>query len=301
MASDRLTIVEVGPRDGLQNEKGSIAAEVKVRFIDALREAGHRRIEATAFVSPKAIPQLADADEVMQGIGRSDDVSFLALVPNARGVERALAGGLDEWAVFTAASETFNQKNIRTSIDGSFERFEPVMEQAREHGVPVRGYVSTILHCPYEGRIAIEKTVEVARRLIGIGCHEVSLGETIGKATPGEVRELCAALASEGLLDRCAGHFHDTYGMGSANVLVALEAGVRTFDASAGGLGGCPYAPGAAGNVATEDLLFLFEGLGLATGVDLDRAVEAASIVEQALGRSLPGRTYQARRAACAI
>jgi len=297
MSPDDVTIVEVGPRDGLQNEPNPVPTERKVAFIAALADAGHRRIEVTAFVHPKAIPQLADADEVASQLPRREGVVYTALVPNDHGVARAMKTDVDQWALFTAASETFNQKNIKASIEESFERFAPVLAAARESGRTVRGYCSTILHCPYEGRIDPSMTVSVVRRLVDVGCSEVSLGETIGRATPGEVRDLCGRLAVEGVLDRCAVHFHDTYGMGCANALAAYEVGVRTFDASAGGLGGCPYAPGAAGNTATEDLIFMFNGMGVKTGVDLDAQVEASALMEAALGRQLPSHAYRALRA----
>ncbi len=297
MTSDRVQIVEMGPRDGLQNERTPIPTGVKVRFIEALATAGLRRIEATAFVSPKAVPQLADAEAVLLGIAREPGVTYSALVPNEKGLARALVARADEVAVFTAASETFNARNIGASIEESFARFDPVLAHARQAGVRVRGYVSTILHCPFEGRIPLARAVSVARRLLDVGCYEVSLGETIGKATPGEVRELCRALAAEGLLDRVAGHFHDTYGMGVANVLVAFEEGVRTFDASAGGLGGCPFAPGATGNVATEDVLYLFAGLGVRTDADIDGVVRAVAPLEPVIGRPFTGRVHGARRA----
>lgn len=297
MSSDDATIVEVGPRDGLQNEPDHVPTERKIAFIEALAAAGHRRIEATAFVHPKVIPQLADADAVATHLPAVEGVVYTALVPNERGVARARKTDVHQWAVFTAASETFNQRNINATIDESFDRFADVLAGARDSGRTVRGYCSTILHCPYEGRIDPAVTVSVVRRLIDAGCEEVSLGETIGRGTPGEVRDLCGRLAVEGVLDRCAVHFHDTYGMGCANALAAYEVGVRTFDASAGGLGGCPYAPGAAGNTATEDLIFMFNGMGVKTGVDLDAQVAASALIEAVLGHALPSHTYRALRA----
>lgn len=291
-------IVEVGPRDGLQNEPGVVPAAERVRFIEALADAGHARIEAGAFVAPAAVPSMAGSDEVFRALARRPGVTYLALVPNEKGLERALAGGAGAVAVFTAASETFNRRNINAGIEESFARLAPVVDGARRAGLPVRGYVSTVVHCPYEGRIAPSAVVPLVRRLLDLGAGEVSLGETIGRATPNEVRGLLRALRSEGLLDRCAGHFHDTCGTGVANVLAAFEEGVRVFDASAGGLGGCPYAPGAAGNVATEDLLHLFAGLGVPTGIDFARQVAATAIIEAALGRPLSGRAYRAGRKA---
>ena len=296
MSTPGPVIVEVGPRDGLQSEAVLVPTETKIRFIDALSAAGHARIEATAFVSPKWVPQLADAEEVMQGIKRPPHTRFSVLVPNLEGLERALEAAVDEVAVFTAASETFTRRNVNASIDESFERFRPVAEEAQRAGVLLRGYVSTVLHCPYEGRVDPERTVEIVARLFDLGCHEVSLGETVGQATPNEVTSLCERLEGRGLLDRCAGHFHDTYGMGTANVWAAWQAGIRVFDASAGGLGGCPYAPGAAGNTATEDLLHLFRGLGVETGIDLDKQLAAADVMAGALDHPLPGRAYRALR-----
>jgi hydroxymethylglutaryl-CoA lyase len=294
--TDAVELVEVGPRDGLQNESEVLPTEAKVRFIDALTAAGHRRIEVTAFVSPKRIPQLADAADVMARIVRKEGVRYGALVPNAKGLERALRAGADEVAVFTASSETFNRKNINAGIDESFDRFRPVLEEAARRGLPVRGYLSTVLHCPYEGRIHPEVSLALAQRLLDLGCYEVSLGDTIGRATPGEVRELCELLEGKGILGRCAGHFHDTYGMGVANVLAAWDCGMRVFDSSSGGLGGCPYAPGASGNVATEDLLYLFDGLGVQVGCDLSAQVEATRIIETTIGWTPPGRVYGAMR-----
>ena len=294
MSSDHVTIVEVGPRDGLQNEEAHVPTERKIAFLHALANAGHRRIEATAFVHPKVIPQLADGDAVASQLLHRDGLIYTALVPNERGAERAARTGIQQWAVFTAASETFNQKNINATIDESFERFQSVFSMAEDAGVSVRGYCSTILHCPYERRVSTAATVSVVRRLIDVGCQEVSLGETIGRATPEEVRGLCRALEAEGLLGRCAAHFHDTFGLGAANAIAAYEEGVRVFDTAAGGLGGCPYAPGAAGNTATEDLIFLFNHMGVKTGVDLDAQVTASSILAEARGRPLPSRGCRA-------
>jgi hydroxymethylglutaryl-CoA lyase len=289
-----VTLVEVGPRDGLQNEKGTIPSATKIAFVDALSRSGLKRIEVTAFVSPKAVPQLADGEEVMRGIMRAAGVRYGALVPNEKGLERALAAKADEVAVFTAASETFNQRNINASIAESLARFAPVMAEAKRKSLPVRGYVSTAFWCPFEGRIAPEAVVSVAQKLVDLGCYEVSIGDTIGKASPTEVRDLALALKAAGILDRSAGHFHDTYGMGAVNVLAAFAAGINTFDGSTGGLGGCPFAPGATGNVATEDLAWLFQGLGVRTGVDLARLVDAAKVIAPALGRPLEGRVFRA-------
>lgn len=289
-------IVEVGPRDGLQNEKAAIATDVKIAFVDALSQSGLKRIEITGFVSPKAVPQLADGESVARGITRAPGVRYSALVPNAQGLDKAIITRLDEVAVFTAASESFNKRNINATIAESLARFAPVIEEAQRRRLPVRGYVSTAFFCPFEGRMQPQAAVAIALKLLGMGCFEVSIGDTIGKATPKDVRELCFALKSAGILGRSAGHFHDTYGMGIANVLAALEAGITTFDASVAGLGGCPFAPGATGNVATEDVVWLLEGLGIPTGVDLGRLAAAAAVVAPAIGRPLEGRVYRALR-----
>jgi hydroxymethylglutaryl-CoA lyase len=289
-----VTLVEVGPRDGLQNEQGSIPSETKVAFVDALSRAGLKRIEVTAFVSPKAVPQLADGDAVMRGIARAPGVRYGALVPNETGFARALAAKADEVAVFTAASESFNKRNINATIEESLARFAPVMAEAKKAGIPVRGYVSTAFWCPFEGRIERAATVAVARKLVDLGCYEVSIGDTIGKASPKDVRAVAAALGAAGFLERCAGHFHDTYGMAAANVLAAFEAGISVFDGSTGGLGGCPFAPGATGNAATEDLAWLFQGLGVETGVAVQRLIDAARVIEPAVGRPLEGRVFKA-------
>jgi hydroxymethylglutaryl-CoA lyase len=249
-------------------------------------------------VSKTAVPQLADGEDVMRGIRRVPGVRYSALVPNEKGLERAIAARVDEVAVFTAASESFNKRNVNASIAESLARFEPVVKEARARKIPVRGYVSTAFSCPFEGRIAPEAAVDVTRKLLELGCFEVSIGDTIGKANPREVRALAAGLRAAGILGRVAGHFHDTYGMAVANALAAFEAGVLVFDGSAAGLGGCPFAPGATGNVATEDLVFLFQGLGVDTGVDLDRLVDASAVIAPAIGRSLEGRVFRALRRA---
>lgn len=294
-----VALVEVGPRDGLQNEPRAVPTGDKIAFVEALARAGLRRIEATAFVSPKVVPQLADAEAVLLGVRRDAGVRYGALTPNEQGFRRAVHAHADEVAVFVAASEAFNRRNVNASIEETFARFAPVFAAAREAGVPVRGYVSTVLWCPYDGRVDPRRAATLARRLLDLGCYEASLGETLGRAAPVEIRSLCAALVAEGILDRSAGHFHDTYGMGVADVFAAFEEGMRTFDCSAGGLGGCPFAPGAAGNVATEDLVHLFESCGVATGVDLDGVVAASAALEAPLGRPLPSRVHRARRVAC--
>lgn len=284
----RVTIVEVGPRDGLQNESREVPTEVKIAFINALSDAGLPVIEASSFVSPKAIPQLADADEVMTQIERVEGRRYPVLVPNERGLDRALTAGCDAFALFTAASEQFSQANVRASIDGTFVRFKPVAERIKAAGGWLRGYVSTAIDCPYAGHIEPDAAIDVAIRLFELGCDEVSLADTIGTGTPGDVARLLDT--ARGRLDdagfnHLALHFHDTYGMALANVLIGLAYGVSVFDSSAGGLGGCPYAPGAPGNLATEKLLRMLDGLGIETGVDLT-AVEGA-VAE--LRRAVPG------------
>jgi hydroxymethylglutaryl-CoA lyase len=294
----RVTIVEVGPRDGLQNEKGVIATAEKIQYINLLSEAGFPVIEATSFVSPKAIPQLADAAEVMAGITRRPGVRYTALVPNAKGMERALAAGLREVAVFTGASETFVQHNINMSIAGSIESFRPVLAMARDSGVRVRGYISTAFGCPYEGAVAPEAVKRVAGMLLDIGVEELSIGDTIGIATPNQVVEVIEALAPLAGAEHLAMHFHDTRGTALANVMTALQLGIAIFDSAAGGLGGCPYAPGASGNLATEDLLYLLSGLGIETGIDLEKVVAASAFLARARGQAPASRYYAAATSA---
>ena len=271
----RVHVVEVGPRDGLQNEPDLVPVDAKIHFIESLANAGLSEVEATSFVSPKAVPQLADAVEVMQRIERRPGTRYSVLVPNERGLERALGAGCDAIALFTAASEAFSQANVRATIDETFERFTPVAAKARDAGVYLRGYVSTAFNCPYSGPVAPEKVVDVTRRLFELGCDEVSLADTIGTATPAAVDRLLEEVQREIGLDRIALHFHDTNGLAVANVMVGLDYGISVFDSAAGGLGGCPFAPGAPGNLATEKLLALLHGLEIETGVDLD-AVERA-------------------------
>lgn len=290
----RVTVVEVGPRDGLQNEKASIPTGVKIRFIDALSDAGLPVIEATSFVSPRSIPQLADADEVLRGITRKTGVRYPVLVPNAAGMERAIAAGAREVAVFTAASETFNKRNINATIDESIDRFMPVVARARSEGIRVRGYISCCFGCPYEGKVAPERVVAVAGRLIALGIDELSFGDTIGVATPVQVMEMCERLMQTIEIGRIAMHFHDTRGTALANVLAALELGVAIFDSSAGGLGGCPYAPGAAGNLATEDLLYMLHGMNVETGASLDGVVAATSLLSDELDHAPTSKYWQA-------
>ena len=290
-------VVEVGPRDGLQNEKGVVSTADKIHFIDLLSKAGFPVIEATSFVSPRAMPQLADASEVMAGIERLSSVRYAALVPNSKGMERALAAGVDEVAVFTGASETFVQHNINISIDGSIENFKPVVAMARERGMRVRGYISTAFGCPYEGAVAPAAVASVAQKLLALGVDELSIGDTIGVATPNQVVEVTQALLAHTTLDRLAMHFHDTRGTALANVLAALELGIAIFDSSAGGLGGCPYAPGASGNLATEDLLYMLRGLGVETGINLDAVVAASSFLAGVRAMSPASRYYAAATA----
>lgn len=293
----RVKIVEVGPRDGLQNEQVQIPTAAKIRFIDLLSAAGFETIEATSFVSPKAIPQLGDASEVMAGITKRPGASYPVLVPNQRGMERALAAGARAVAVFTAASETFTRHNINATIAESIENFRPVVEMARGADVTVRGYISTVFGCPYEGDVSPAKVLEVAERLLELGVDELSLGDTIGVATPNQVVEIVTLLAGRVPLEKLALHFHDTRGTALANVLTGLQLGIATFDASAGGLGGCPYAPGAAGNLATEDLLYLLHGLGIETGVNLAKVVEATSFIAGFLGHAPTSKYWQAATA----
>lgn len=290
-------IVEVGPRDGLQNEKELLPAQVKIQLIDKLVAAGLKRVEATSFVNPRWIPQLADAEEVLQGINRPEDVRFSALVPNVRGMERARASGLMEIALFMSASETHNVKNINKSMEETFPVLREVAREALALGMRVRGYVSTVFGCPYEGAVPIDNIRRVTDELLEMGAFEISLGDTIGVATPRQVREVLAALLRDVPTERLAGHFHDTRGTGMANVAAALDMGLRTFDSSIGGLGGCPYAPGAAGNISTEDLVYLLHGMGYETGVDLERLVEAGAYIQEQLGRELSSKVLKAELA----
>jgi hydroxymethylglutaryl-CoA lyase len=278
-------IVEVGPRDGLQNEKSVIPAADKIRFIDLLSDTGLKTIETTSFVSPKWVPQLADAEEVYKGIVKKPGVAYPVLIPNERGMERALPVGVKEIAVFTAASETFNQKNINATIAESIERFKPVMAMAAKHGIRVRGYISTVIGCPYEGAIQPEAVAKVAKDLAAIGCYEISLGDTIGVGTPVKAQTMLKAAAAEVPMQRLAVHFHDTYGQALANIHACLELGVAVVDSSTSGLGGCPYAKGATGNVATEDVLFMLTGMGIETGVDMSRLLSAGAFISGQLKR----------------
>lgn len=286
----KVRIVEVGPRDGLQNEKQHIATATKIELIRRLGDAGLKSIEATAFVSSKWVPQMADAAAVMAGIERRDDVSYPVLVPNLQGFEAALAAGAREIAVFAAASEAFSQKNINCSIAESLERFTPVIEAAKAADIKVRGYVSCVLGCPYQGEVKPLAVAEVAKTLFDMGCYEVSLGDTIGTGTPVATQAMVEAVAKRVPLKKMAGHYHDTYGMAIANIYASLEVGLSVFDASVGGLGGCPYAPGAAGNVATEDVVWLLAGLGIDPGIDLDKLVATGAWIARELGREPQSR-----------
>lgn len=296
---DKVTVYEVGPRDGFQNVARFVPTEVKIAFVDALAAAGLPVIEATSFVSPKWVPQLADAHEVLTGIDPRPGTRYPVLVPNTIGFENAVEAGADEIAVFTAASEAFNRRNINATIEESIERFRPVVSAALARGVRVRGYVSTAFGCPYQGEVPLEDLLHVTEELFRLGCAEVSIGDTIGVADPAQVAAACEAMQGRFDLSAVALHLHDTYGRGLANVLAGLEAGITIFDSSAGGLGGCPYAPGAAGNLATEDLVSMLDRMGIETGVDLELVVQANSDLQRATGLHLPSKVYAAQRAKC--
>jgi hydroxymethylglutaryl-CoA lyase len=287
-------IVEVGPRDGLQNEKTEISTADKIALIDKLSATGLRSIEATAFVSPKWVPQMADASQVLAGITRRNGISYPVLVPNEQGYERARAAGAGEVAVFTAASEAFNLKNTNAGIDESLRRFEPVLARAQTDGVRVRGYVSTVLGCPYQGAVPIADVVRVARSLHDMGCYEVSLGDTIGIGTPAKARAMLKAVAMEVPMAALAIHFHDTYGQALANVLACLEEGVAVVDSAVSGAGGCPYAKGASGNVASEDVVYMLHGLGIQTGIDLDALAVVGRWLAALLGRETGSKVGKA-------
>ena len=297
--SESVRIVEVGPRDGLQNEPGEVPTAVKVELIERLADAGLSAVEATAFVSPKWVPQMADHTEVLERIRRKPGVDYPVLAPNLKGFDAARAAGATEVAIFAAASESFSRRNINCSIAESLERFRPVAQAAREHGIKVRGYISCVLGCPYEGEIAPTRVAEVAAALYDMGCYEISLGDTIGTGTPQKTKTMLEACAKRVSIDKLAGHYHDTYGQALANIYASLELGVRTFDASIGGLGGCPYAAGATGNVATEDVVYMLNGLGARTGVDLGRLVDIGQWISGVLKReygSKAGKALAAKR-----
>ncbi len=281
----KIKMVEVGPRDGLQNEPETVSAAIKIELIDRLAAAGVSSIEAGSFVSPKRVPQMADTAEVMAGINRREGVCYSVLAPNIQGFEAALGANADEIAVFAAASETFSQKNVNASIADSLDRFRPVLAAAKKSGIPVRGYVSSVLGCPYEGEVDPGQVTRVAGELLSMGCREISLGDTIGIGTPAQAQSLVDAVSEVVPVEKLAAHFHDTYGQALANILAVLERGVAVIDSSVAGLGGCPYANGATGNVASEEVLFMLNGLGVETGVDLDLMAAAGRFISEKLGR----------------
>jgi hydroxymethylglutaryl-CoA lyase len=300
-----VTVYEVGPRDGLQNEAARVATSDKLALVEALASAGLRRIEATSFVSPRWIPQLADAEDVASALPRLPGVSFVVLVPNARGLER-LSGALRragearaevETAVFLSVSETHNKRNLNRTVDETLRELDALVPEARRRGFRVRGYASTVFGCPYEGRIAPERSAGVVERLVALGCDQVSLGDTIGVATPADTRRVLERVLRLVPAERLALHMHDTHGTALANVLAGLDVGVTTFDSSIGGLGGCPYAPGASGNLATEDLVYTLHGMGHETGIDFEKLIAAGALAQRLVGRRLPGRTLQAELA----
>jgi hydroxymethylglutaryl-CoA lyase len=293
----RVTIVEVGPRDGLQNEKAAIPADQKVAFVNRLTDAGHAVIEVGAFVSPKWVPQMADTADVFARIAQRPGVRYTALVPNRAGLDRAFQAGVREIAIFAASSETFSRRNINQSVDDSLVTYREVIDAALQAGLTVRGYLSTAFGCPYEGDVAPARVAEITERLVDLGAFEVAISDTIGIAHPGQVDAVLDVITTRVPIDRLALHFHDTRGTALANVLAGLRHGVTTFDSSAGGLGGCPYAPGASGNLATEDLLYMLDGLGIATGVSLAKAAEASAFIEPLVGHPLSSRYVQALRA----
>ncbi|GAA0241730.1 hydroxymethylglutaryl-CoA lyase [Saccharothrix mutabilis subsp. mutabilis] len=290
---ESVTIWEVGPRDGLQNESSVVPVEVKLEFLDRLADAGGKVLEATSFVHPKWVPQLADAEELLAGLDRRDGVGYPVLVPNERGLDRALKAGVEHIAIFASATETFARKNLNSSLDEQFAMFDPVVARARAEGLKVRGYVSMCFGDPWEGAVPREQVVGVGKRLLDMGCDQLSLGDTIGVATPGQVTALIRGFDR---VDQLAVHFHDTYGQALSNTYAALLAGVRTVDSSAGGLGGCPYAESATGNLATEDLVWMLDGLGIAHGVDLDKLCDTSAWMAGKLGRPSPSRVVRALR-----
>jgi hydroxymethylglutaryl-CoA lyase len=290
-------LVEVGPRDGLQSEAQTIPLAAKLQLINDLADAGHTCIEAGSFVNPKWVPQMADSEQVFAGIERRAGVRYSALTPNLKGFERALAAGADEVAIFAVASESFSRRNINCSIEESLRRFDELMSAARQHNIPVRGYVSCVLGCPFEGEVAPQAVAEVTQRLLDLGCYEVSLGDTIGVGSAGTMARLLGVLLARFAPGQLAVHCHDTYGQALSNILVALQHGIATVDASVAGLGGCPYAPGASGNVATEDVVYMLRGMGIETGLDLDKLIAAGSRISATLGRANASAVAQARLA----
>ncbi|NJI83410.1 hydroxymethylglutaryl-CoA lyase [Shewanella sp. Iso12] len=293
MLPPKVSLFEVGPRDGLQNET-SVSTQAKIALIEALADAGVKRIEAASFVSPKWVPQMADSGEVLRGISRRAGVCYSALTPNLKGLELALDAGADEVAVFAAASEGFSQKNINCSIEESIARFEPLLSRAKEQGIRVRGYVSCVLGCPYDGEIAPTEVARVADILHQLGCYEISLGDTIGVGTPLKARKMVETVAERVPVERLALHFHDTYGQALANILACLETGVSVIDTSVAGLGGCPYAKGASGNLASEDLVYMLHGMGIDTGIDLNKLAQAGRQISQQLGRKTSSKVARA-------
>lgn len=289
----KVRIVEVGPRDGLQNEASPVSVADKIKFINMLTDAGFQTIEAGSFVSPKWVPQMADTDKVYEGIGKKSGVSYPVLVPNEKGMQAAVAAGVKEIAVFAAASESFSQKNINCSIAESLERFKPVIEEAKKNGIKVRGYVSCVLGCPYEGEIKPDAVAKVAKALFDMGCYEISLGDTIGVGTPVKTRQMIEAVKKVVPVKNLAVHFHDTYGQALVNILVALEEGISVVDSAAGGLGGCPYAKGATGNVATEDVVYMLDGMEVHTGVDLQKVAAAGQFIAQAVQKPIVSKVGQ--------
>jgi len=294
MLPKKVKIVEVGPRDGLQNEASPVTTAQRIKLIDDLGAAGLKAIEAGSFVSPKWVPKMADTAEVLAGIEALDEVSYPVLVPNMKGFEAAKASAVGEIAIFAAATESFSQRNINCSIAESLERFRPVVAAALAEGIKVRGYVSCVLGCPYEGEVAPQAVADLSERLFQMGCYEISLGDTIGKGTPGKAQAMVDAVIERVPRDVVAGHFHDTYGQALANVLAAMERGIAIFDSSVAGLGGCPYAKGATGNLASEDLIYMLDGMGIASGIDLERLVAAGNAISKVLGRDSGSRVARA-------
>ncbi len=292
-AKPQISIFEVGARDGLQNEK-AVTTQAKLNLIEQLGEAGLRRVEAGSFVSPKWVPQMADSSEIFKRLNKRPDTIYSALTPNLKGLELALDAGVDEVAIFAAASQTFSQRNINCSIEESIERFMPVIELAQTNNIKVRGYVSCVLGCPYEGNISVNKVTRVAERLYKMGCYEISLGDTIGVGTPQQARKMVQTVAQQVPIERLALHFHDTYGQALANIFACLDTGISVIDSSVAGLGGCPYAKGASGNLATEDLVYMLHGLGITTGIDLQRLIKAGNAISQELGRNNGSKVAQA-------
>jgi hydroxymethylglutaryl-CoA lyase len=293
----KVQLVEVGPRDGLQNQKQTIPLVAKLQLIDDLADAGHSMIEAGSFVNPKWVPQMADSEQVFNGITRRAGVRYCALTPNLQGFERALAAGADEVAIFAAASETFSHKNVNCSVEDSLQRYQKLMDAARQHNIAVRGYVSCVLGCPYEGDVTPQAVADVTGRLLAIGCYEVSLGDTIGVGSAGGMQRLLGTLLARFKAEQLAVHCHDTYGQALSNILVALQHGIATVDTSVAGLGGCPYAPGASGNVATEDVVYMLNGMDIETGLSLDKLIAAGSRISATLGRENASAVARARLA----